>query len=149
MKIFKENKVYVQNKDLILLSKIDPELPESISSKILSSNQKPKKFIKFENPIIMNYFSKEKNIKNYEVFNIDTPEEIMKNIVTANTQLANLIIILNQTPFKDREKLETLRNEILILKNLIDDMIQVNNIKEGVITNSILDDLKEQKILVF
>ena len=149
MKIFKENKVYVQNKDLILLSKIDPELPESISSKILSSNQKPKNFIKFENPFIMNYFSKEKNIKNYEVLSIDTPEEIMKNVVTTNTKLANLIIILNQTPFKDREKLETLRNEILILKNLIDDMIQVNNIKEGVITNSILDDLKEQKILVF
>ena len=149
MKIFKENKVYVQNKDLILLSKIDPELPESISSKILSSNQKPKNFIKFENPFIMNYFSKEKNIKNYEVFSIDTPEEIMKKVVTTNTKLANLIIILNQTPFKDREKLETLRNEILILKNLIDDMIQVNNIKEGVITHSILEDSKEQKILVF
>ena len=149
MKIFKENKVYVQNKDLILLSKIDPELPESISSKILSSNQKPKNFIKFENPFIMNYFSKEKNIKNYEVLSIDTPEEIMKNVVTTNTKLANLIIILNQTPFKDREKLETLRNEILILKNLIDDMIQVNNIKEGVITHSIFEDSKEQKILVF
>lgn len=137
MKIFDNNKVYVQKKDINYLIKSDLPMPTSISMKLCEYSfahigaRNQYEFMEFENEEEIEFFKSVNFIVDYDKVKDLSKEEITVLIDASVDERNSLALRLNAMPLKEQEKHIDMINRCNFLEFTIRSLRDILSFRDG------------------
>lgn len=138
MKKYNKDKtvVYIQIKDIMMLNLVDKEIPKSTFEKIrfifsMSNEENKNKFIKFTNPLDIEFFGSFDWIVDYDEYIHLSEDEFEITTTKIYSDMLEIIKTFESKPLHEQKKYLYLKRQHQLMEHMVTSVCEIYAIKYG------------------